>query len=368
MRSQRSRFACRRQAVGLQGLVGGAGEVVARREGAPRAPYHQDFDGVVARGLGETLIEGGEDQRTHRVQLLRPVQRERPHAVLLFKQHEVFRHVAPPFTAVWNGPKNTTPNVRPFPARHGSIMRPMLSHEQRVEALRSEYERLAQHLRSLDADGLAAPSACEGWSAADVAAHLAWNARLYVRSLGMGLAGEAPPPAPPGGGVAKITPDFVRDRSIEVRKKLGDGVLDSFEEHNARFIDMLDGLDPAVRETLTVPFLNDTIPLRRLIGLRINEVALHSWDVRSSADSEAALLEDAGLASIELWRDTIVRRAAPRAGGAHPHRPRRRRRLRRDRRRSAVRRAALRQRGRHPGRIGERRRPLPQRTRGPGHT
>ena len=187
----------------------------------------------------------------------------------------------------------------------------MLSHEQRVEALRSEYERLAQHLRSLDADGLAAPSACEGWSAADVAAHLAWNARLYVRSLGMGLAGEAPPPAPPGGGVAKITPDFVRDRSIEVRQKLGDDVLDSFEEHNTGFIDMLDALDPAVRETLTVPFLNDTIPLRRLIGLRINEVALHSWDVRSSADSEAALLEDAGLASIELWRDTIVRRLRP---------------------------------------------------------
>ena len=188
----------------------------------------------------------------------------------------------------------------------------MLSHERRVEALRSEYERLARHLRSLDADGLAAPSACEGWSVADVAAHLAWNARLYVRSLGMGLAGEAPPPPPPAsGGAPKITPDFVRDRSIEVRRKLGGGVLDSFEEHNAGFIEMLDGLDPAVRETLTVPFLNDTIPLRRLIGLRINEVALHSWDVRSPGDTEAALIEDAGLASIELWRDTTQRRLRP---------------------------------------------------------
>ena len=187
----------------------------------------------------------------------------------------------------------------------------MLSYERRVEALRSEYEHLARHLRSLDADGLAAPSACEGWSAADVAAHLAWNARLYVRSLGMGLTGEAPPPAPPGGAVAKITPDFVRDRSIEVRKKLGDGVLDSFEEHNAAFIEMLDGLDPAVRDTLTVPFLDFTYPLRRLVGQRINEVALHSWDVRSPADAQAALLQDAALASIELWRDTIGRHLRP---------------------------------------------------------
>ena len=187
----------------------------------------------------------------------------------------------------------------------------MLSHESLVEALRSEYDRLAQHLRSLDADGLAAPTACEGWSAADVAAHLAWNARLYVRSLDMGLAGEAPPPAPPGGVVAKITPDFVRDRSIEVRKKLGDGVLDSFEEHNARFIDMLDGFDPAVRDTLTVPFLDFTYPLRRLIGQRINEVALHSWDVRSPADPRAALVQDAALASIELWSNTIGRWLRP---------------------------------------------------------
>ena len=187
----------------------------------------------------------------------------------------------------------------------------MLSHERRVQALRSEYEHLARHLRSLDADGLAAPSACEGWSAADVAAHLAWNARLYVRSLGMGLAGEAPPPAPSGGVVAKITPDFVRDRSIEVRKKLGDGVLDSFEEHNAHFIDMLDDLDPAVRDTLTVPFLDFTYPLRRLIGQRINEVAIHSWDVRSPADAQAALLQDAALVSIELWRDTIERHLRP---------------------------------------------------------
>ncbi len=183
----------------------------------------------------------------------------------------------------------------------------MLSHQRLVEALRSEYEGLARHLRSLDADGLAAPSACEGWSAADVAAHLAWNARLYVRSLEMGLAGEAPPPAPPGGVVAKITSDFVRDRSIEVRKKLGDGVLDSFEEHNARFIYMLDDLDPAVRDTLTVPFLDFTYPLRRLIGQRINEVALHSWDVRSPADPRAALVQDAALASIELWSNTIGR-------------------------------------------------------------
>ena len=187
----------------------------------------------------------------------------------------------------------------------------MLSHENQVEALRSEYERLARHLRALDADALAAPSTCEGWSAADVAAHLAWNARLYIRSLGMGLAGEAPPPAPATGAAPKITADFVRDRAVELREKLGDGLLQSFEEHNAGFIDILDALDPDVRDTLTVPFLNDTIPLRRLIGLRINEVALHSWDVRSPGDDQAELIEDAALASIELWRDTIGRRLRP---------------------------------------------------------
>jgi uncharacterized protein (TIGR03083 family) len=50
--------------------------------------------------------------------------------------------------------------------------------------------RLGAMLASLDADGWAAPSRCEGWSAQDVVAHLVTTNQFWALSIGAGLAGE----------------------------------------------------------------------------------------------------------------------------------------------------------------------------------
>jgi len=187
----------------------------------------------------------------------------------------------------------------------------MLSYERVHESLRSEYERLSSHLGSLSDREISAPSACAGWSIADVTAHLAWNARLYVRSLTFALSGEIPQTPKTKEDSQPITANFVRDRAIELRRKLGRGLLESFTEHNERFITMLKGVNPAFRDQLTIPFINRLIPLRQLVGLRISEVALHSWDIRSPNDPGAELEEEAAIACIELRRETIERLLQP---------------------------------------------------------
>ena len=64
-----------------------------------------------------------------------------------------------------------------------------------------------------------------------------------------------------------------------------------FLEHDERLVAPLEALTPEQRETLTVDlgFLPEPVSLESGVGMRLNEVAAHAWDVRVGVDPDAGL-------------------------------------------------------------------------------
>ncbi|MGW3967066.1 maleylpyruvate isomerase family mycothiol-dependent enzyme [Amycolatopsis sp. NPDC005003] len=156
-----------------------------------------------------------------------------------------------------------------------------------ITALRSEHDTLAGLVRGLSDDQLAAPSGAGEWTVAQVLSHLGSGAEI----------GRAP--------IARATGETVaaeENRTIWAR---WDGSApraqaEGFLEHNGRWLETVEALTPEQRSSLTVDlgFLPEPVPLVTALGMRLSEVANHSWDVRVAFDSAAGV--DAGSAEVLL--------------------------------------------------------------------
>jgi len=76
---------------------------------------------------------------------------------------------------------------------------------------------------------------------------------------------------------------------------------DGFLEHNRTLVEALEALTPEQQSSLEIPlgFLPAPLSVAGFGGLRLNEVAHHSWDVRVAADTGAGLLDSSTPALLE---------------------------------------------------------------------
>ena len=73
---------------------------------------------------------------------------------------------------------------------------------------------------------------------------------------------------------------------------------EGFLDYNGRWLETVEALTPGQRESLTVDlgFLPEPVPLVTALGMRLSEVANHSWDVRVAFDPDARV--DTGSAGV----------------------------------------------------------------------
>ena len=148
-----------------------------------------------------------------------------------------------------------------------------------IALLRAHHDRLAEVIDRLAPPELKSPSAADDWSVAQVLSHLGSAAEIWHGPYAAALAGE---PAP------RADNQSVWDRwNAASPEEQAAGFL----EHDERFVRLLEDTTADQRATVAVDlgFFPDPVPLAQAVGMRLNETALHTWDVLAGIDATATV-------------------------------------------------------------------------------
>ena len=177
--------------------------------------------------------------------------------------------------------------------------------ESRAKVLEAEAGAAKQYLASLSPEDLLKPSACVDWSVADVIGHLA--GQDFALRVSRGLQGDYSPPAG-----APAVDDHDEDRFA---RSISDRARATREQHGGQLVEILrQRLDETVTVFNSVAAKDwDTLcywppgpePVRTLLDMRIAELTMHLWDIRSVLDGQYHLSAD----SVRVLIDTVDRAA-----------------------------------------------------------
>ena len=184
----------------------------------------------------------------------------------------------------------------------------MLNPSERVEVLRQEVAAFKQRVADLSPDDWERPSACDGWSVADVVAHLSGQA--FALNVSRGLQGDYSPPA----GAAPVTEhnedEFARNifqRAFNTRAEFGDRLQEVLFQRLDEAVDLFDTVEEGQWDNLCY-WPPGPEPVHTMLDMRISELTMHAWDVCSCFDPDYRLSDG----SVSALMDT-VNRAARRA-------------------------------------------------------
>jgi uncharacterized protein (TIGR03083 family) len=162
--------------------------------------------------------------------------------------------------------------------------------------------RLRELVAAFDTEQLESPSYCPGWSVADALSHLGSGAVLMVRRLEAGLAG------------ATLPDDFAQPVWDEWNAKSARSKADDALEEDEHLLKAFEGVSEDERARLEFLFGPLSIGFEGIAGLRLNEHALHTWDIEVMSDAAAVLPADA--AAVIVDNLGVVGRFAAKPTGA----------------------------------------------------
>ena len=184
----------------------------------------------------------------------------------------------------------------------------MVTPEQRVNILQAEAESFKTYLSCVPAEAWNQPSACEGWTVADVVGHL--NGQNFASRVARGLADDASPPE--GAPLVEHHDEdsFAEDifqRALSNREEHGENLLESFIPRLDESVQVFNTVGPNDWEKPCY-WPPGPEPVRTLLDMRIAELTMHAWDIRSTFDAGYRLSDD----SVRVLMQTVdraVRRA-----------------------------------------------------------
>lgn len=188
--------------------------------------------------------------------------------------------------------------------RAGETGEPMASDvRQWIAALRSSHDQLVETVGALGADQVDGPSYCADWTVAQVLSHLGSGAEIALANLEASLSGE---PAPSRDDYVAIWDRW----NAKTPAAMAADALVADEDHVGR----LERLSEAQLEGLSMEFMGRTLDAVGIVGLRLGEHAVHTWDVAVTRDPAAAVAPEA----MALLVDVLPPRAGLFARGDKP--------------------------------------------------
>jgi len=158
-----------------------------------------------------------------------------------------------------------------------------------IAALRSHHDALATLANELSDEQLGCLSGASEWTIAQVLSHLGSQSEIMLAPLTAAVDGTDIP-APDNQSV------WDRWDAWTPREQ-----ADGFIEHDARYLAVVEGLSAQQRASLRIDlgFMPEPVPLSIAVGMRLNEVSQHAWDVQVAVDPNAEVDEASAAAMVE---------------------------------------------------------------------
>ena len=170
-----------------------------------------------------------------------------------------------------------------------------------------------QRLSNAPTESLNGPTACSEWDVGAVAAHLTGGAMRQRDAMLRGRDGHG---GPPPGEETQPSPDQVQQSNatsnVQMREELGANLLDSFQQRYQELDDLLQGWDDW--SIGCWHRRRGTITAESYVDLRIQELVIHDWDIRSGGQGVGELDAEGAVALLpasEMWYQLCFRPAAP---------------------------------------------------------
>jgi uncharacterized protein (TIGR03083 family) len=145
-------------------------------------------------------------------------------------------------------------------------------------ALRRLHRRLADMVESLSDDAVRSPSYDTEWTIAQVLSHVGSGAEIFSRFINAGL-GKQPVP-----GQDDFPPIWERWNDKDPLAQARDAV-----RAGADFVELVDAITPAEAADWTLTMFGAERRLDEVVRMRLNELAVHSWDVAVMANPTATV-------------------------------------------------------------------------------
>ncbi|HTU74019.1 MAG TPA: maleylpyruvate isomerase family mycothiol-dependent enzyme [Trebonia sp.] len=153
-----------------------------------------------------------------------------------------------------------------------------------IAALRSGFDDLAGRVSGLTDQQLTGPTGADEWDVSQVLSHLGSGAEIAQNTLQVSLEGK------PNPGLEFNKPIWARYDAASPRER-----LEWFLASNEALTQSFESLSEETRQSLKIDmgFLPFPIDVATGGGYRLNELALHSWDVRVGFDPAATVAPEA---------------------------------------------------------------------------
>lgn len=174
-------------------------------------------------------------------------------------------------------------------------------HTSIIQTLSASHDALAAAVAA--AGPVTGASYCSDWSIAQVLSHIGSGAEIGLLNVSAALAKE---PAPERERYLAIW-DVWNAKTPETQ------VADALVA-DAKYIELLSGLDDASLDELRVPMMGRELDASGAVAMRLFEHAIHTWDVSVMRDDSAEVLA----AATEVLVDRLPDRIARSAKGAKP--------------------------------------------------
>ncbi len=190
--------------------------------------------------------------------------------------------------------------------------------EKVIATLKAEADRLIEFLSGLSAEAWERDSACTAWKVGDVVAHLAQGGSGTGTALARAQQGISDPPEgarflDPGERASEST----ADRAISFRGgQGGPELLAAFREGLEDLMAATGRLTPEDWEKPSF-HRRGVIPVHENVTRRIQEIAIHGWDMRSAFDPAAEMTSGAAELIINVAHRWLNACFVPLEGGAN---------------------------------------------------